>query len=124
MVIQDTPDFSLPNIQATLAPSSSTDLYAAIAVSASGASTIVSAVASKAIVVRALLLIASAAVNVKLQDHTTPTDLSGLFYLAVNGGLVLPYNLNGWAVTQSGHALDLNLSGAIPVGGLLVYGTV
>ena len=123
MTIQDTPDFALPAVTASIV-SNVTDLFAAISVSSSGANTIVAAVSSKIIVVRALTLIASAAVNVKVQDHTTPTDLSGLWYLAANGGLVLPYNATGWFQTVAGHALDLNLSGAVAVGGSLVYGTV
>ena len=66
-------------------------------------------------------LIANAAVNVKFQSHTTPTDLTGLFYLAANGGFVLPYNEAGWFSTLAGEALDINLSGAIAVGGVVGY---
>jgi len=66
-------------------------------------------------------LVANAAVNVKFQSRTAPTDVSGLFYLAANGGFVLGNSDGGWFQTLPGEALDINLSGAVPVGGVLVY---
>ena len=78
-----------------------TPLFATVAASASGASTIIALVASKKIRVLALQLIASAAVNVKWQSHATPTDVTGLAYLAQNGGYVLP-SCKGGANTISG----------------------
>lgn len=101
-----------------------TPLFAKIVTSSSGATTIINAVASKQIRVLALKLVANAAVNVKWQSHVTPTDLTGLSYLAANGGEVLPFNPVGWFQTISGEALDINLSGAIAVGGHLTYVTV
>jgi hypothetical protein len=98
-----------------------TPKFAKIVASSSGATTIVAAVTSKKIRVVALQVIANAAVNVKWQSHVTPTDLTGLAYLAANGGYVLPYNPVGWCETVSGEALDINLSGAIAVGGFLTY---
>lgn len=123
MVSGDVPDWQTQNVPAPPSPATSTYITAAIAVSASGASTIVAAVTAKQIVVMALNLIASAAVNVKAQSHTTPTDLTGLWYLAANGGIVLPFNSGGWFATKSGEALDLNLSGAVPCGGSITYTT-
>lgn len=98
--------------------------FAAIAVSALGASTIVNAVAVKRIRVIALQVIANAAVNIKWQSHTLPTDLTGLAYCSANGGYVLPYNPVGWFQTIAGEALDINLSAAIAVGGSITYVTV
>jgi len=95
--------------------------FAPIAVSASGAATVVAAVAERKIRVLAVALVALAAVNVKFQSHVVPTDLSGLFYPAANGGFVLPYSPVGWLETIAGEALDLNLSGNVAVGGVLVY---
>jgi hypothetical protein len=92
--------------------------------SSSGASTLVAAVTSKRIVVYSLYLVADGAVGVKFQSHTTPTDLTGLASVAANGGLVLPFNQDGWFRTASGEALDINLSDAVAVGGVLKYGTV
>lgn len=101
-----------------------TPLFSTIVASASGATTIINAVASKKIRVLALQLVANAAVNVKWQSHATPTDITGLAYLATNGGLVLPFNPVGWFQTLTGEALDINLSGAVAVGGSITYVTV
>jgi hypothetical protein len=98
-----------------------TPKFAVITASSSGATTIVSAVSSKKIRVLAMGLVANGAVNVKWQSHVTPTDKTGLAYLAANGGYILPYNPVGWFETIAGEALDINLSGAVAVGGQLTY---
>ena len=92
-----------------------------IAASSSGANVLLAAQTGKKIKVVNLALMASAAVNVKFQSHTTPTDITGLFDLAANGGFVLPYSDIGWFATRSGEGLDINLSGANAVGGVLHY---
>jgi hypothetical protein len=101
-----------------------TPLFATVAASASGVTNIAAAVASKRIRIIALQLVANAAVNVKWQSHVTPTDITGLAYLGANGGYVLPHNSVGWFQTIAGEALDINLSGAVAVGGSLTYVTV
>lgn len=101
-----------------------TPLFSVIAASSSGANTVIAAVTSKRIRVVALLLTANGAVNAKWQSHVTPTDLTGLAYLAANGGYTLPYNPLGWFQTVSGEALDINLSGAVAVGGMITYLTI
>jgi hypothetical protein len=101
-----------------------TPLFANLTASSSGAQQLIAAVSSKKIRVLALALVANAAVNVKFQSHVTPTDISGLYYCAQNGGFVLPFNPAGWFQTVSGEALDINLSGAVAVGGSIVYVTV
>lgn len=117
-----TPDATAPSVlTAPLAPT--LKLRALIATSTSGASQLVAPVLSKSIRCISLVIVASAAVNVKFQSHTTPTDLTGLFYLAANGGAVLPANPDGWFQANAGEQLDINLSGAVPVGGVLVYDT-
>jgi hypothetical protein len=98
-----------------------TPKFATITASSSGATTIVALVASKKIRVLSMALTANAAVNAKWQSHTTPTDKTGLFYLGAQGGFVLPYNPKGWFETVAGEALDINLSGAVAVGGMLSY---
>lgn len=95
--------------------------YVAVAVSSSGVTTLVAAVAEKKLRVTSLALVANAAVNVKFQSHVVPTDLTGLFYLAANGGFILPPSPDGWFVTLAGEALDINLSAAVAVGGVLGY---
>lgn len=98
-----------------------TPKFAAISASGSGNNTLVAAVTGKKIRVLALALIANAAVNAKLQSGAGGTDITGLFYCAGNGGLVLPYNKVGWCQTAAATLLNLNLSGAVAVGGCLVY---
>ena len=98
-----------------------TPKYATVVASASGATTVVAAVTGKKIRVLALEVLANAAVNVKWQSATAPTDKTGLAYLAPNGGYVLPFNPVGWFETIAGEALSINLSGAVAVGGSLVY---
>lgn len=72
-----------------------------------------------------LALSANAAVNVKFQSHTVPTDLTGLFYFGSAGqNIVLPFNDRGWFTALVGEDLDINLSGAVAVGGVLHYVTI
>lgn len=98
-----------------------TPKFAAITASASGATTIVAAVGGKRIRVIRWSLSSNGSVNIKWQSHVTPTDLTGLHYLtqyASAGGAYCP---QGIFQTVSGEALDINLSGAIAVGGELTY---
>jgi hypothetical protein len=96
-----------------------TPKFAVIAASSSGANAIVTAVTGKKIRVLAYNFMASGAVNAKWQSAST--DKSGLKYLAANTGIVAGYNKVGWLETASDEALNLNLSGAVAVGGELVY---
>jgi hypothetical protein len=69
------------------------------------------------------------AVAVSFQSHTTTAVKTGLFNLAINGSLVVPYvestNADAsWFEVASGEALDIVLSAAAPVGGQLIYDTV
>jgi hypothetical protein len=98
-----------------------TPKFAKIAVSSSGVNIVVAAVTSKKIRVLSYVLVANAAVNVKWQSHTTPTDLTGLDYLAANTGVSSGYSPVGHFESLSGESLDLNLSGAVAVGGHLTY---
>ena len=98
-----------------------TPKFAAIAASSSGNNTIVAAVNPRKIRVLAVQLVANGAVNAKWQSGAGGTDLTGLAYLAANGGYVLPFNPLGWFETASNTLLNLNLSGAVAVGGSIVY---
>lgn len=92
---------------------------AIVAESSSGDNLVVAGVTSKKIVVLSARVMASAAVDVKWRSNTT--DIDGLAYLIDKGGYVLPLNPAGWYVTAAGEALNLNLSGAVPVGGIVQY---
>lgn len=99
-----------------------TPKYAVITASSSGATTIVAAVTSKKIRVLAWDVKVNAAVNFKWQSHVTPTDKTGLYYNAGQGdGVARAFNPVGYFETISGEALDINLSGAVAVGGCLTY---
>ncbi len=101
------------------------DLYqikeAVISASSSGDNTIVAAVSGKRIVPIQIALISNGTVNVKFQSGASGTNLTGLFYLIANTGFVMPKSDTGWFQTASGSLLNLNLSGAVAVGGVLSY---
>jgi hypothetical protein len=94
---------------------------AKVTASASGATEIVPAVATKKIRVINILLIANDFVNVKFQSDGTPTDLTGLIYLGSNGGFAPGRNPDGHFETVAGEALDIHLSGNVAVGGWINY---
>lgn len=97
-----------------------TPKFAPIAESSSGANEVIAAVTAKKIRVLSFNLMASAAVNAKWQSAAT--DLTGLSYFsAAGGGISVPFNPLGLFETLAGEALNLNLSGAVAVGGSLVY---
>lgn len=99
-----------------------TPKYAKIAASSSGNNTLVAAVTSKKIRVLAYNFMGAGAVNAKFQDGAGGTDLTGLKYIdAAGGGIAASYNPVGWFETTANTLLNLNLSGAVAVGGELVY---
>jgi hypothetical protein len=93
--------------------------YAVISASSSGDNAIVAAVTGKRIRVLSYLLVANAAVNAKWRSATT--DVTGLLYLAANGGAACAFEGLGCFQTAVGEALNLNLSGAVAVGGHCTY---
>lgn len=98
-----------------------TPKFVAITASTSGNNTLLAAVTAKKIRVLALWLTSNGTVNAKFQSGAGGTDITGLAYLVVNTGMVLPFNPVGWFETGSNTLLNLNLSAAIAVGGSLVY---
>lgn len=96
---------------------------AIIAASSSGDNVVVAAVTGKKIQVIAFYLVASGTVNAKWRSGTT--DIGGLMYdVASSGIMVSAINPDGrrpWHETAAGQALNLNLSGAVAVGGQVVY---
>ena len=94
---------------------------AVIAAALSGDNTLVAAVTGKRIRVIFMDMLASAAVNARFESAAGGTALTGLHYLAANGGWVWQYNPVGWIETLAGELLNLELSGAIAVGGVIGY---
>lgn len=93
----------------------------AISASSSGANPIIAASATKQYRILAFNFMSNGTVNAKWQDGST--DKTGLYYLVANTGISVPNpgTRIGWFTTTLNTALNLNLSGAIAVGGILVY---
>lgn len=96
-------------------------LYAAIDAASSGDNTLVAAVTGKKIRVISLFYIAAGTVTTRFEAGTGGTPLTGQMNHAVNTGLCLPHNKNGWFETTAGALLNLELSGAVSVDGALSY---
>lgn len=94
--------------------------YGVVNVSSSGDTTLVAAVPGKRIMLLGYSLMANGAVNAHFRSATTP--ITGTAYFnAAGAGKVNPVSARGWARTAVGEALALNLSGAVAVGGEIVY---
>jgi len=96
--------------------------YAAVTAASAGANTLVDAVASQRIRVVALVLVASGGTNtVRLRSGASGPAITAQMDLANDGQLVLPYNPAGWCETVAGDLLNLELSDAGSVAGMLGY---
>lgn len=93
--------------------------------SSSGNTTLVAASSGNRIRILGLYLhAAGTAVAVSLQDGAGGSNLIGPINLGANGGFVLPLSpseLRGWHETSVGTLLNMNLSGAVQVSGVLRY---
>lgn len=69
--------------------------------------------------VLSLFLIATLATSIKFQSDTS--DISALFPVGVNGGMVVPYNPHGWFQTAANAALNINLSVGTSTGCQVVW---
>ena len=99
--------------------------YAVVAATAAGDNTLVAAVTGKRIRVHALFVVASGGANsVRLESGAGTLALTGVMDIVDNGQLVLPHNSAGWCQTAVAALLNLELSAATPVGGLLVYSLI
>ena len=96
--------------------------FVAIAVSSNGANTIMAGEANKVYVVMAYNFMANGTVNAKWQSAST--DITGLSYLVVNTGKVVPFSPEGWFQTNPGEDLVLNLSAGVAVGGECVVNVI
>ena len=94
-----------------------------IVASSLGATEVVAAVAGKKIRVLGFHYTVNAAVNVKFQSATT--DITGLGYHGAQGeGMARDAGFGFLFETAAGAALNINLSGAVAVGGHLTYAEV
>jgi len=102
-----------------VAPLNSSIVQGFISPSALGASIVVAAVTGMRIRVISLALVTTAVNSVKFQSNAV--DISALWPLGANGGLVLPFNEHGWMTTAVGEALNVNLSVATATGVHITY---
>lgn len=82
--------------------------------SALGATAVIAAAPGMSIRVIDAAIVTTLANSVKFQSAST--DISALFPLGANGGIVLPFNEHGWFQTAAGEALNVNLSVATATG--------
>jgi hypothetical protein len=102
-----------------------TPTMVAIDAATGGDNTLVGAQGSgNIILVHHVCLVASAAVTVRFESGAGGTALTGQMVLAANGGFVLPFNPVGWFKTAGNALLNLELSGAVSVDGVLGYTVV
>ncbi len=106
-------------------PIKSVPQFAVIAAAGMGNNTLVDAVilpfAKKIRVLSAVLVASGGANTVRFESDFDGTALSGLMDLGADGQLVLPLNGFGWLETVAGELLNLELSAATLVAGVLVY---
>jgi hypothetical protein len=98
-----------------------TPKFAVIDHAVSGDNTLVAAVANRKIRVLSLMMIAAGSVNARFESGAGVTALSGQMQLTAQSGFTLPFNPAGWFETTSGALLNLELSAAISVDGMLTY---
>lgn len=97
-------------------------LRAVIDGATSGDNTLVAAVTGKKIRVLSLLAIMTGtAVTIRFESAAGGTALTGQMQPAAGGGFCLPHNPYGWFETISGELLNMELSGAQSVDGVLTY---
>jgi hypothetical protein len=87
----------------------------------SGDNTLVSAVSSKKIRVHQLFIVNTTALTVRFESGAGGTALTGQMNVAANGGFVLPFSPMGWFETAATTLLNMELSGATSVDGVLGY---
>lgn len=95
--------------------------FVAIDHATSGNNTLVAAVAGKKIRVLALMIIAGDEVTARFESAANGTALSGQIQLVAQAGFTLPFSPVGWFETVVGELLNLELSAAVSVDGVLVY---
>ncbi len=96
--------------------------YAVINIAGSGDNTIVAAVAGKKILMLSCVIISGGDVNVRFEDGASSgTFLSGEMPLTANSGFQAAFNEGGWFIGSTNTLLNIELSGAVSVDGMLTY---
>lgn len=95
--------------------------YAIIDHAVSGDNTIVAAVAGKKIRALAFVMVAAGTVLARFESGAAGTALTGQMSMVANTQVHAHFNPLGWFETAAGALLNLELSAAISVDGVLVY---
>lgn len=99
--------------------------FAVIDHATNGDNTIVAAQgASNMILVHQLVLVAAGTVNVRFESAASGTALTGQMQLTAQTGVVLPFSPIGWFRTVANQLLNMELSAAVSVDGVLAYTVV
>lgn len=102
-----------------------TPVMASVDVASSGDNTLVAAQGSSNIIlVHQVFLVAASAVTIRFESGAGGTALTGQMQLVANQGFVLPFSPVGWFKTAANALLNLELSGAVSVDGVLGYTVV
>lgn len=80
---------------------------------------LVAAVTNKKYRVVSVAIVTTLANSVNLESGTT--DITPVWPLGANGGIVLPFNEHGWCETAAGAALQVTTSAATAAGILVQY---
>jgi len=98
-----------------------TPKFAAISGATSGNNTLVAAVAAKKIRVLSLTAIAAGEVTFRLEDGAGGSALTGVISLTTNSGFSLNFSPVGHCETTANTLLNMELSAAVQVSGVLTY---
>lgn len=102
-----------------------TPTFAVIDAASSGDNTIVASAGSgNIILVHQVFMVAAGTVTVRFESGASGTALTGQMNLASNGGFVLPFSPVGWFKTAANTLLNLELSTATSVDGVIAYTVV
>jgi len=83
--------------------------------------TLVAAVGAKKIRIMSMVLVAAGAVDIRLEDGAGGSAISGVMSLTTNSGFTLPFSPIGWGETTANTLLNLELSAAVQVSGMMTY---
>jgi hypothetical protein len=99
-------------------------LSAAIDAATSGDNTLVAAVTGKQIVVHSFVLVGAGSVTARFESGAGGDALTGQMTMAAGSVVVAPHNPAGWFRTGKAVLLNLEISGAVSVDGVLTYSLV
>lgn len=98
---------------------------APVSISTGGGNQVIAATAGKSIRVLSAVLLAAGETTITFETSgagtSTGDDLTGPMAIAANGGFCLPHNPLGWFQADEGEALDIRLSAAVSVAGVINY---